>query len=580
MKKIGVLATTVSLICSPAVAAETGDELLEKGLEGRTTTLSSGIKIQRKNNLPDAGYFLVRIVDRQLDAALKCPKKAFKSDSGKKWRGLNDSIHDLVFARKGIWGINAKFGVSNPENKVVWQEARLLSIKNPHKKSCVPVAMGANEEETMPQFTFIVPINVNDHRYGTRMDVILKSVHELEPKSDRVDALWGGLGFFAKVVSAPLAPLVEKFSGEGKKEVTNALTNTAGESNHRLKFEANPQRVGVGDQYTKSEFVYLGFSDFGQTGPQAGLKGGVELQADYLASVLTGNGLARYYSELSKPDPSDVLAAQAFDNGKTVAAQLGDTFNFIKDVKTPEDFSNQCTALRPIILKTGLSEVDTDLWFWALASANQNSEVSKNLHKIGCLKTSKAKRNLARVANIQINDPIIKIVPKRIAKYKEMHSAMDNLGLLASSGALNDDLMTRFASKLNFSIADPVLSSRATALIGKDKDRGDVLKFIVENFSSFGCFSPRNDDVNYQMRPFMQLSEKGRAGSFIMKGADERVFAISLGFDGVPERGDKDAAQSKAKAIVSSIAIDEVSNDGSPLIEDLRRGSSKFCPSF
>ena len=435
-----------ALISVPASAQEVGDELLQKGLAGRVTPLDNGVTIQRAGAYPDAGYFIVKLIDQRSTEAAICPKAAFERGQGKRWRNLNDRIHDGVFARKGLWGINAGFAVSNPGGQATRQEIRLVSVKNPHKKSCVPDVLGVNSDGTPPRFLFITPINVNEHIYGTDMVVDLKSVHQMEASQERIDQLWTGLGFFAKTISAPLAPLVDAFAGEGKKEVNAALTEVGGEARATRIFKANPD-----GGKTQSEFIYLGFENFGQSDPNA-LSGGVVLQGDYRASVLVP--AARYLSELAQPLPQSILAATPLSaNGapQTVRDRLGAKADALAAQSTPDGFSGSCGGLRPDLFALGLSEIDADLWLWAMARTSSHEGVAKHLDKIACFGPT-AKANLKRVGNIAIEPPPppkVELVPP---SYLAMHRAMDNLGLMAAQGAVNADLLGRFAEKIDVSI--------------------------------------------------------------------------------------------------------------------------------
>lgn len=562
---VWVAAFSAAFFSVSAQAEQVGDELLQKGLAGRVTPLDDGVAIQRAGPYPDAGYFLVKLIDKRSTEAAVCPKTAFERGQGKRWRNLNSQIYDGVFDRKGLWGINAGFAVSNPLGQAMRQEVRLVSVKNPHKKSCVPEVLGVNSDGTPPRFLFITPINVNDHVYGTDMVVDLKSVHQMEASQERINQLWAGLGFFAKTISAPLAPLVEAFAGEGKKEVNAALTEVGGEARTTRIFKANPD-----GNKTQSEFLYLGFENFGQKDPNA-LSGGVVLQGDYRASVLVP--AARYLSEVSQPIPQSVLAAtplSANGQAQTIRERLGAKADGLFTQSTPDGFSGSCTGIRPDLLALGLSEVDADLWLWAMAKASSHDGVSKHLDKIACFGPV-AQANLKRVGNITIEPPPPPKVELISPAYPDMHRAMDNLGLMAAQGSINGDLLGRFAEKIDVSIVDDTLP---TSLSGGGRDRAAVLGFMVENFRRYGCYLPRTDPTHYQLRPFMPLREQGRAGAMMMHSKDGVPYIVTLGFDGVAKN------QANAKAVVSAIAIQKQGGDTGQLVRDLAAGTSDMCPTL
>lgn len=549
-----------------AQAQASGDALLQNGMSGRITRLSNGVAIKRVEGRPDAGYFIVRLIDNLSAEAAICPKKAFEKGQGKRWRELNNNIYDLVFKRKGLWGINAEFAVSNPSGQPTRQEIRLVSVKDPHKSACVPQVLGSNAAGETAKFVFITPINVNDHIYGTEMPVHLKSVHQVEADQDRIDALWRGLGFFAKVVSAPLAPLVDSFAGEGKKETEKALTEFGGEAHATRTFQANPD----GDT-TQSEFLYLGFESFGQTNP-ATLTGGVTLKGDYQASVLVAP--VRYLSDIAAaPPPERVLAATPFrTNGvyQTVRDRLGAKANNLADQTSAEAFSGSCTGLRPDLLALGLSEIDADLWLWAMARKSSHAAVSQKLGRIGCFGDI-ARANLKRVGNIVIEDEVV-VVDTVPPGFAAMQAAMANLGTMAAQGAINRDLLGRFADKIDVSIADDELVANAGALNGGGRDRAAVLDFVIRTFGRHGCYAPRDDTTQLALRPYMPLRANGRAAAMMMHTKDGTPYVVTLGFDGVPKN---DPA---AKAQVTAIAIQKQGNDTGDVVSDLARGTSDICP--
>ncbi|WP_033074514.1 hypothetical protein [Sphingopyxis sp. MWB1] len=563
------IAAAVVSLGAPAGAAaadESGDELLQKGLAGRVTPLDNGVTIKRVGAHPDAGYFLVRLIDNHSTEAAICPRRAFESGQGKRWRQLNDRIYDNIFKREGLWGINAGFAVSNPAGQATRQEIRLISVKNPQAKHCVPDVLGVNNEGAPPRFLFITPINVQEHVYGTEMIVDLKSVHQMEANQQRIDQLWSGLGFFAKTVSAPLAPLVEALAGEGKKEVNDALTQVGGEARAVRRFTANP----AGDR-TQSEFIYLGFDKFGQTDP-ATLQGGVTLQGDYQASVLLP--ATRYLSDLAQPIPQSILSATpmraADGRPQTVRDRLGAKADALAAQASPQAFSGSCTALRPDLLTLGLSEIDADLWLWAMAKTSSHAAVSGHLDQIACFGPL-ARANLKRVGGITIEAPVVTAeqVPP---SYRAMHRAMDNLGLMATLGAVNADLLPRFAEKIDVSIVDDRLAGAAAAVNGGGRDRAAVLDFMTQNFGRFGCYLPRSDPSDYQLRPFMPLRAGGRAGAMMMHSKDDVPYIVTLGFDPVA-KGKEDNV-----AIVSAIAIQRQGGDTGALVRDLAQGTSDICP--
>lgn len=549
-----------------AHAQASGDALLQNGMSGRISQLSNGVAIERVGGRPDAGYFLVRLIDNLSAEAATCPKKAFEKGQGKRWRQLNNSIYDLVFKRSGLWGINAEFAVSNPSGQPTRQEIRLVSVKDPHKSACVPQVMGANGAGETPKFVFITPINVNDHVYGTEMPVHLKSVHQMETDKDRIDALWRGLGFFAKVVSAPLAPLVDSFAGEGRKETEKALTEVGGEAYATRVFKADP-----GGATTQSEFLYLGFESFGQKEP-ATLTGGVTLQGDYQASVLVAP--TRYLSDIAAaPTPESVLAATPFRNNgvyQTVRDRLGAKANNLADQTSADAFSGSCTGLRPDLLALGLSEIDADLWLWAMARKSSHAAVSQKLDRIGCFGAI-ARANLKRVGNIEIEKEVI-VVETVPAGFEAMQAAMANLGTMAAQGAINRDLLGRFASQIDVSIADDELMASAGALNGGDRDRAAVLDFLVRTFGRYGCYAPRDDRTQLALRPYMPLPTNGRAAAMMMHTKGGTPYVVTFGFDGVPKN------EVDPKAQVTAIAIQKQGNDTGDVVRDLARGTSEICP--
>jgi len=566
--KRALFAAAILASAGPGVARAqgSGDALLQSGMDGRISPLSNGVEIERVDGRPDAGYFLVRLIDNLSANAATCPKRAFENGQGKRWRELNNRIYDLVFKRKGLWGINAEFAISNPSGQPTRQEIRLVSVRNPHKSACVPQILGANATGETPKFVFITPINVNDHVYGTEMPVYLKSVHQMEADDNRIDDLWRGLGFFAKVVSAPLAPLVDSFAGEGKKETENALTEVGGEAYATRVFKADP-----GGTRTQSEFLYLGFASFGQKDP-ATLTGGVTLQGDYQASVLLPP--TRYLGDITAaPAPERVLAATPFrSNGvyQTVRERLGAKANNLADQTSAEAFSGSCTGLRPDLLALGLSEIDADLWLWAMARKSSHTAVSQKLDRIGCFGEI-ARANLKRVGNIAIEKEEV-VVETRPAGFEAMQAAMANLGTMAAQGATNPDLLGRFADRIDVSIADDDLAASGGALNGGGRDRAAVLDFVVRTFGRHGCYAPRDDTTRFELRPYMPLRANGRAAAMMMHTKGGTPYVVTLGFDGVPKN---DAG---AKAQVTAVAIQKQGNDTGEVVRDLARGTSDICP--
>lgn len=567
MKRALFTAAILAAVGTGAAHAQgSGDALLQSGMAGRISPLSNGVAIERVDGRPDAGYFLVRLIDNLSVNAATCPKKAFEKGQGKRWRELNNRIYDLVFKRNGLWGINAEFAISNPSGQPTRQEIRLVSVKDPHKSACVPQILGTNTAGDTPKFVFITPINVNDHIYGTEMPVYLKSVHEMEADQGRIDALWRGLGFFAKVISAPLAPLVDSFAGEGKKETETALTKVGGEAYATRVFKADP-----GGDKTQSEFLYLGFESFGQKEP-ATLTGGVTLQGDYQASVLAGT--ARYLSDITAaPTPERVLAATPFrTNGayQTVREKLGAKADNLADQANADSFSGSCTGLRPDLLALGLSEIDADLWLWAMARKSSHAAVSGKLDSIGCFGEI-ARANLKRVGNIVIDKEVVTI-ETRPPRFDEMQAAMANLGTMAAQRAINPDLLGRFADKIDVSIADDDLATGAGALNGGGRDRAAVLDFVVRTFDRYGCYAPRDDMTHFQLRPYMPLRPNGRAAAMMMHTKNGVPYIVTFGFDGVPK------TVPEAKAQLSAIAIQKQGNDTGDVVRDLARGTSDICP--
>lgn len=560
------IAATLTVGITQTHASDTGDELLKDGMRGRVSAFSDGVDISRVDGLPDAGYFIVRLIDQQASEAAICPERAFKrTQQGKRWRELNKSVFDVVFKRQGLWGLNASFAISNPAGQPTVQEVRMIAVKNPQARGCVPQVLGSGVDGTPSRFLFITPINVNDNIYGSEMVVNLRSVHQYEADKARIDNLWGGLGLFAKIVSAPLAPIVDALSGEGKKEINQALTEVAGEAGTTLQFKANPDGAK-----TPSNFVYLGFESFGQTDPNT-LRGGVTLRGDYQASVLLPP--VRYFSQIANvPLPEKVLAATPLksDSGapQTLRDRLGSKAFGLADQVTPGSFSGACVTLRPDLLALGLSEVDADLWLWAMARTNSHSEVSGNLDAIDCF-GKLARGNLKRVGNIVISRPPPMTEP---AKFEQMQKAMENLGFMTRQGTVNSDLMGRFADKIDVSIADDGLSAAAGSLPGGGRDRTAVLDFMVKTFSRYGCYLPRNDVTNYQLRPFMPLRLNGRAGAMMMHGKDDVPYVVTFGFDGM-EKGATDP-----KALVSAIGIQKQGDDTGDIVRDLAAGNSEICP--
>lgn len=579
---------TIAALATPlAVSAQsdTGASTLRTGLKGRIVNLRpQGVDPERDDaGRINAGYYRLRFVPEEIADATICPRRAFQADADfRRWRNSEDALYQRIFDSKGIWSLTARVIVHNNGADAVPREIRLVAIENPEERNCKIKLAGSEPGDLaiLDAASLLVPFNYRNTVYDDTIQVAVRSTYKLEPNGERLDMLWAGLKLFATAASAGLGPIVGAVTPLGKTETAEMLTTDV-ESAAPILFEGTP----TAGQRANRAFVHLAFPPLASP-PPAAPKGGMIIALDYQASLFRRG---QFYKAAVPITASEVLQATPIPSRdaaapglRTVRDALGNgIYDALSGANTVGAFDGVCTIARPALQKLDLSDVDADIYLWAIASTSTHDAVRQNLDKLACFGTAE-RANLAKMG-VKIEKVIIEPVTRR-ATVPEMHAALTNLGgILQGATAdpryrLNPDLAGRFADRINLVMADDA----AVALMRQpeqsgERPRDEVLTLLGQNFSNIGCYAPRADrvDLLLPLRPrFFELPANGRAGAAIALSREvtPRPFILSFGFAPVVDPG---------PAKVSTILISRRGGDNGEVVREIvgdRRPSSCNSP--
>ncbi|WP_176590732.1 hypothetical protein [Sphingobium sp. EM0848] len=524
-----------------------GETTLRKGLAGRVVELGSAEGIQPSRDEQGrikAGYYRLRFTGVGLTNVGQCPRSQFPSNSEfKKWRSAESGLYNKVFSSKGLWSITASMTLLKDNIERTPREIRLIRVENPEEKSCNVVVAGsqAGDAAAMESLSFPIPISSENKVYSQSLNVVLRSAYHLDPDKNRIDQVWKGLNLFATAVSAGLGPIVGAVTPNGKTETIKALTENV-ETAVPILFDGVPASGSRGNKV----FVYLGFPPLPTTPPTA-IQGGYVIALDYQATLYREG---QFFDPVHPITSDEVLAATPIPGAggggsglRTISAAL-DT-NMLQTLLKAADvsaFDSACLVARPALRQLDLSDVDADLYLWAMARQSPQPGVSGNIDKLTCF-GSVARANLAR-AGVTIEDRVPQI---SVANLKDMHDAMTMLGFIAQSPvpasgeSYPSAVLDPFAEQIKIVVADD--ATRAwVGLPGvvQNLSRQDALKLLASKFSRIGCYAPRagRDDLMLPLRPeFAPLPANGRASAALILSDEDkpRPYIASLGFDPVPK---------------------------------------------
>lgn len=561
----------------PALAqtqAGEGVSSFRTGLKGRIVEQrAQGVEPTRDaSGRIDAGYYRLRFEPTLITEAAVCPRRTFRtSQDFARWRSQEEALYQKIFDKEGVWSITARANLHVGGVDRTPREIRLIAIENPEERNCKLKLAGSQDGDDMllDQASVLVPFNSSNTVYEDRLKVGFKSVYKLEPDDARLDQLWSGINLFATTVSAGLGPIVGAVTPLGKTETARLLTTDV-EAEAPVWFEADP---GTGRRANRV-FVHLAFPPLPQTLPQT-LSGGMTIYLDYQASLFRrGQFYASAFPTAAPVRAAEVLSATPIPSTnaaapglRTVRDALGNgVYDALANAATPATFDGACSTARPALRALDLSEVDADVYLWAVAASSSRPEVSQHLGKLACFGEAQ-RANLKKLGVVVVDEVIVP--PTTQATLGDMHAAMTSLGGIMQGGPgapLNPDLTVRFAERIRLVLADDA----AQGLIAQsepsvERPRDEVLGLIAQHFSNIGCYAPRlgRDALMLALRPrFFELPANGRASAALAlsREATPRAFILSFGFAPVPENG---------KAKIATVLIGRRGADNGDVVKEL-----------
>ncbi|MFM7402916.1 MAG: hypothetical protein ACKO1N_02230 [Erythrobacter sp.] len=361
MRKTLLIGTIAALSVPAVVSAQA--EVLQSGLNDRTSKLPNAAVERDAEGRVKAGYYRLAIVDSGSGNAATCPRATFNHkprEARDAWRSTGGKIASNIFDRNVSWTLTATYQVATPvPGQPISSTFRLARIENAEKVSC-EVVIG--DKGGVGHRGFLIPINRNLNNFGAEIPVTFEINYSSRANKERISQLWNLGSYLTSLVVPGAVSVLEQAAPAAEQQIDKLLD------------ESNAATVSVMlsslSDGAQAYYVDLGFFHEKEQDGQAG-NHGLILKLEYVASVFLNEQFLRPITRSGLEIlNTNVRTAQG---DLPIRSLIGtDIYGTLLSTDNIEIYSTLGKTALEGLVKAGLSEIDATVFIAEIARANPN----------------------------------------------------------------------------------------------------------------------------------------------------------------------------------------------------------------